>query len=112
MDVRFDSIYKHAQIKWEVDEQGYVHLYFPQKHWIQRMMRRVFKRIPEYQVLRCDERTSRIWKLIDGERSIEAIYNAFLTGETEFAADIKVRFGTVIHHFIAQEWIERKEDNL
>lgn len=113
MKVEFSNILVHNQILWSENEEGKVVVSFLQNHWIQRFFRKYFRmRIPAQKNMVLDERTSCIWKLIDGQKTLKEIYDLFaLQIEEQQTEDLKVRFGTVIHYFISQKWVVMKEEN-
>lgn len=113
MKVKFNDILEHNQILWSEDENKKVVISFLQNHWIQRFFRKYFRmRIPMKKDIVLDDKTSFIWKAIDGRKTLEEIFTLFKDHAAEDEnSDLEARFGTVIHYFISQKWITIKEEN-
>lgn len=110
MTMKFQEVLAHANVLWTEDDYGIVTLSFPQTHWIQQFFRRIFRmKIPMVRQIQLDEKTSAVWKLIDGQKTIKEIYDEFMLLYMEESDDLEARFGTVIHYFLSQKWIQVKE---
>lgn len=113
MKLQFNEVPHIGDVLWAENDDEKIVISFVQDHLIQRIFRNVFRmKIPKQKDLVFDEKTSCIWKLIDGQKTLKEIYDLFALqiGE-EQTEDLKVRFGTVIHYFISQKWIIIKEES-
>lgn len=112
MNVKFSDIVAINDVLWSENEEGKVVISFLQNHWIQNLFRKYFRlKIPLQKDIVLDEKTSFIWKKIDGKRTVGEIFTMFNShfGE-EDSNDLEARFGTVIHHFLSQQWIKNNKD--
>lgn len=110
MKIDFQKVPVHAQYNWINDDVFNVTLIFLQNHWIQRFFRKIFRmKIPSTSRIQFDEKTSYIWNLIDGERTLREIYMHFSEKYNDEQKDLENRFGTVIHYFFDNKWIKFKE---
>lgn len=111
MKIKFNDVLEHEEVLWSENDEQKVVITFLQNHWIQRCFRTVFRlKIPKQKELIFDEKTSVIWKMIDGKKTVSDIYNEFQNRYTEEKTDdLEARVGTVIHYFASQKWIHVKE---
>ncbi|MGL4662214.1 MAG: hypothetical protein ACRCV7_00845 [Culicoidibacterales bacterium] len=111
MQVQFNDVIEQNYILWSENESGKVVITFLQDHFIQRFFRKIFHiKIPKQKDIVLDEKTSIIWKLIDGNKTVKDVYAQFQhMFPEETSDDLEARFGTVVHYFISQKWIKVKE---
>lgn len=111
MKVQFNDVIEQNAILWSEDENKKVVITFLQDHFIQRFFRKILHlKIPKQKDIVLDEKTSTIWKLIDGNKTVKDVYTQFEQLFPEEANDdLEARFGTVVHYFISQKWIKVKE---
>jgi len=73
------------RIRLTEDESGVVTLWQPQDHKIQKLLRRLKFKIPEYTTLTLDEYGSFVIKQVDGANTVEAI-----------GLHLKIKFGSSV----------------
>ncbi|MDR3214778.1 MAG: PqqD family protein [Bacilli bacterium] len=67
-------VYKIADlIKYDINEDGIVTVYRPYDHPIQNFFRKLKLRIPKEKKMELDQKSSFVFKQIDGEKTIEEI---------------------------------------
>lgn len=111
MKLQFSDIIERRHTLWREDDNQQIVLLFIQDHFIQRLFRKIFRlKIAQQSDIILDEKTSIIWKLIDGEKTVQEIFDQFQNNVTEeMDNNLEARFGTVIHYFLSQKWIQVKE---
>ncbi|MDF9866813.1 hypothetical protein OKW22_000368 [Bacilli bacterium PM5-3] len=60
-------------LEYETNDQGIVTILIKQDHKIQKFFRRLKAKIPEYKKIELDEKSSFVFNLIDGKRTIKEI---------------------------------------
>ncbi|WP_423362970.1 PqqD family peptide modification chaperone [Mycoplasma sp. P36-A1] len=67
-------VYQHKDgLEYEVDENGIVTILIKQDHRIQKILRKIKVKIPEYSRMSLDKHASTVFQLIDGNRTVDDI---------------------------------------
>lgn len=107
MNFHSDSILKHQHSLIFEIENNIVTLHFNHKHPVQIIARKIFRfPIPEKSKLTLDAKTSLIWCLIDGHKTIDSIYTTFCqSSQVESTLDLQQRFNQVVTYFLQQKLV-------